>query len=427
MIKQDPAVSRDANPTPSPASTNPGPQKSHALRWLVLTVVAAAAIAGYVYWRGGSTGPTTAAAAGGGKSGAGGAGAGVPVVAVTARADDMLVYLSGLGNITAYNSVTLQARVSGELISVNYQEGQNVHKGDVLCKIDPRPFQVQLVQYQGALDRDQALLDNAKLQLQRYLDAKEAIPEQTIDTQKALVLQDEGNVKTDQGQVDAANLNLAYCVITAPFDGRVGLRLVDEGTIIAANTNLVTVAQLQPISAVFNLPEDDIPLVQAKLAGGQRLTATAYNRDFSKKLAEGELLALDNQMSTSGTLQLKAVFANSDNLLFPGQFVNVRLLLETDHAAVVIPNAAIQIGPQSSFVYVVKSEKTIEQRTVVPTPTAVDTQTLVAGHTEGEIVSIQSGLAAGELVVTEGFDKLQQGGKVTVTQPDGAKSKTTTK
>ena len=426
MTKQDPAGSNKGNPTPDSVSTNSRPATGHALRWLVVTVMLAAAVAGYVYWRGGSTGPA-AVAAGGGKSGAGGAGAGVPVVAVTAKAEEMLVYLSGLGNITAYNAVTLQARVSGELISVNYQEGQNVHKGDVLCKIDPRPFQAQLTQFQGAQDRDQALLDNAKLQLQRYQDAKEAIPEQTIDTQKALVLQDEGNVKTDQGQVEAAKLNLDYCVITAPFDGRVGLRIVDEGTIIAANTNLVTVAQLQPISAVFNLPEDDIPLVQEKLAGGQKLTATAYNRDFSKKLAEGELFALDNQMSSSGTLQLKAVFANSDNLLFPGQFVNVRLLLETDHAAVVIPNAAIQIGPQSSFVYVVKPDKTVEQRTVVPTPTAVDTQTLVAGHTEGELVSIQSGLAAGELVVTEGFDKLQQGGKVTVTQPDGAKPKTTTK
>ncbi len=420
MNKPDPADAPVAPPTPAPVAPNQEPRKSHRVRWLVLVVILVAAVAGFFYWRSGKASAASAAA----KSGAAAA---VPVVAVTAKADDMFVYLSGLGNITAYNTVTLQARVSGELISVNYQEGQNVHKGDLLCKIDPRPFQVVLVQSQGALDRDQANLDNAKLQLQRYEDAKEAIPVQTIDTQRALVLQDDGNVKTDQGQVDAANLNLEYCNITAPFDGRVGLRLVDQGTLIAANTTLVVVTQVQPISAIFNLPEDDIPLVQKKLVGDQQLTASAYNRDFSQKLADGTLLALDNEMSASGTLQLKAVFPNRDNLLFPGQFVNVRLLLESVHATVVIPAAAVQIGPQSSFVYVVKADSTIEQRTVVPTPTDVDTVTMVAGHTEGELVSIQSGLAAGEQVVTEGFDKLQQGGKVTVTQPGGAKPKTTTK
>lgn len=419
MNQNDPASNSPA-PKPNPTPPKAGEPKSHKLRWLALIVLLLVAVVVFFHWR--NARKASAAA----KAAAATAAQGVPVVAVAAKTDAMLVYLAGLGNVTAYNTVTVQSRVSGELINVAYQEGQDVHKGDLLCQIDPRPYQVQLTQSQGALDRDQATLDNAKVQLQRYIDAKDAIPQQTIDTQQALVVQSEGNVKTDQGLVDSVNLDLEYCNITSPLDGRVGLRQVDQGTIIAVNTSLVVVTQLQPISVIFNLPEDDIPMVEKKLTAGQTLEADAYNRDLSKKLAVGKLLALSNQVdTTTGTLQLKAVFPNDDNTLFPNQFVNIRLLLDTVNEAVVIPTVAVQIGPQSSFVYVVKPDNTIEQRTVVPTPTAVDTLTVVTGHTEGEMMSIQSGLKAGELVVTDGFDKLQQGVKVTVAQPGAAKPQTT--
>jgi len=386
------------------------------LYWVGLIVLIVGAVGAYLYFHHASE--TKAAAA----DVAAGAGAkGVPVVTATAAASDMSVYLAGLGGVTALNTVTVQSRVSGELIKVAYQEGQLVHQGDLLCEIDPRPYQVELTQYQGALDRDQASLDNAKLTLDRYNQAKDAIPQQTIDTQAATVLQYEGNVKTDQGMVDSANLNLDYCHITSPLTGRVGLRLVDQGTIVATNTTLVVVTQMQPISVIFNVPEDDIPMVQEKLHASQTLQAQAFNRDFSTKLADGQLLALDNQMNSStGTLQIKAVFPNDKEELFPNQFVNVRLLLDTEHDAVVIPTAAVQIGPQLSFVYVVKADNTIEQRTVVPKPTQGDTLTTATGQKEGDMVTIQSGLAAGEVVVTDGFDKLQQGTKVTVSQP-GAK------
>jgi membrane fusion protein, multidrug efflux system len=331
----------------------------------------------------------------------------VPVMAVAAKTGDMPVYLYGLGSVTALNTVTVQARVSGELVKVAYREGQEVHQGDLLCEIDPQPFQAQLAQDEGALERDQASLQNAQVELDRYVQAQEAIPQQTIDTQKATVLQYEGDVETDQAQIDATKLNLSYCEITSPINGRVGLRLVDQGNQISANTSLLVVTQLQPITVVFNLREDDIPEVQAKLHEHQTLTAAAYNHDMSKKLAVGTLLALDNEVNpNTGTLQLKAIFPNEDESLFPSQFVNVQLLLDTMANVVIVPTAAVQIGPDSSFVYVVKPDNTIEQRTIVP------------GHIENDQQVITSGLAAGELVVTDGFDKLQPGIAVTVTRQD---------
>jgi len=340
-----------------------------------------------------------------------GAAKSVPVMATAAKTASMPVYLYGLGSVSALNTDTMQARVSGELVKVAYTEGQQVHKGDLLCEIDPQPFQVQLTQAEGTLARDQAMLQNAQLELDRYEQAKEAIPVQTIDNQRATVLQDEGMVKTDQGLVDATKLNLTYCEITAPIDGRVGLRLVDAGNQISANTTLVVITQLQPITVVFSLPEDDIPEVHAKMLANQTLAVTAYNHDLSKKLAEGTLLALDNQVNQgSGTFQLKAIFPNTDESLFPNQFVNVRLQLDTLPNVVIVPTAAVQTGPQNSFVYIVKADKTIDQRKVEP------------GHIEGDQEVITSGVADGEMVVTDGFDKLQPGTTVTLTKPD---SKTT--
>jgi multidrug efflux system membrane fusion protein len=334
---------------------------------------------------------------------------GVPVVGTAAKLGDLPVYLDGLGNVTALNTVTVQARVSGQLVKVAYREGQTVQAGDLLCEIDPRPYQVQLTQFEGTLERDEALFQNASLELARDEQAKEAIPQQTIDTQNATVLQYQGDVKSDQGQVDAINLDLTYCNITAPISGRVGLRQVDQGNMITTTTNLVVITQLQPITVVFNLPEDNIPLVQAKLHAGQKLSVLAYNHDFSKKLAEGSLLALDNEVNGgTGTLQFKAIFANQDDSLFPSQFVNVRLLLDTLTNVVLVPTVAVQLGPTASFVYVVKPDHTVEQRTVVP------------GHVEGDQEAIQKGLSAGEVVVTDGFDKLQQGTKVVLSAPGSA-------
>jgi multidrug efflux system membrane fusion protein len=367
--------------------------------YIILICICLGAVAAYFYF---SRSNANAA-----KSAQAAAPKGVPVVAIAAKTGDMPVYLYGLGSVTALNTDTMQARVSGELVKVAYTEGQEVQQGDLLCEIDPQPFQVQLTQDEGTLARDQAMLQNAQLELDRYLQAKEAIPVQTIDTQKATVLQDEGTVKTDQGQVDATKLNLSYCEITAPINGRVGLRMVDAGNQISANTALVVITQLQPITVVFSLPEDDIPEVQAKVLANQTLATTAYNHDLTKKLADGTLLALDNQVNQgSGTFQLKAVFPNKDESLFPNQFVNVRLLLDTLPKVVIVPTAAVQIGPQNSFVYVVKPDKTIEQRTVVP------------GHIEGDQEVITSGLTEGEMVVTDGFDKLQPGTAVTITKPD---------
>jgi multidrug efflux system membrane fusion protein len=294
------------------------------------------------------------------------------------------------------------------LVKVAYKEGQDVHAGDLLCEIDPRPFQAQLAQDEGALERDQALLENAQLELDRYEQAKEAIPQQTIDTQRATVLQDQGNVKTDQAQVDSTKLNLTYCEIASPIDGRVGLRLVDQGNQISANSTLVVVTQVQPITAVFNLPENNIPQVAPKWHEGQQgLAAVAYDPSLTKQLATGSLLAFDNQVNqNAGTFQLKAIFSNEDGALFPNQFVNVRLLVDTLPKMVVVPTSAVQIGPQSSFVYVIKADKTVEQRTVTP------------GHIEGDLEAITKGLNDGELVVTDGFDKLQPGLAVSVTPPD---------
>jgi multidrug efflux system membrane fusion protein len=362
---------------------------------IVLLCVILGGVAAYFFF--GRAGPAKAAPAA----------KGVPVTVIAAKTGDMPVYLYGLGSVTALNTVTLQARVSGELVKVAYQEGQEVHQGDLLCEIDPQPFQVQLTQDEGMLDRDQSLLENAQVELDRYEQAKEAIPQQTIDTQKALVLQYQGDVKTDQGQVDATKLNLTYCEITSPLNGRVGLRLVDAGNQISANTSLVVITQLQPITVIFNLKEDDIPQVQAKLQAQKTLTAAAFNHDLSKKLADGTLLALDNEVNpNSGTLQLKAIFPNENESLFPSQFVNVRLLLDTLANVVIVPTAAVQIGPQNSFVYVVKPDNTIEQRTVKE------------GHVEGDQEVITSGLAVDEQVVTNGFDKLEPGVAVTVSKPD---------
>jgi multidrug efflux system membrane fusion protein len=330
---------------------------------------------------------------------------GLPVVAVPVKKGDLGVYLSGLGTVTPLNTVTVKSRVDGQLIKVLYREGQVVSRGDLLAELDPRPFEVQLTQVQGAMARDQALLENAKLDLQRFQDLvkKELIPKQQLDTQESLVHQYDGVVKTDQGQIDSARLQLVYSKITAPVSGRIGLRQVDEGNIVHTSdaNGLAVITQLQPISVIFSLPEDNLSQVLGKLKSGARLTVEAYDREQKQKLATGYLLTLDNQIDpNTGTVKLKAEFPNTGNELFPNQFVNARLIIDFKHDALTVPPSAIQRGPQGTFVYVMKEDQTAALRPVT------------LGVIQEGSASITSGLSAGELVIVDGADRLRDGSKV---------------
>lgn len=338
----------------------------------------------------------------------------VPVTATAARQADLDLYLNGLGAVVAYNTVTIRSRVEGQLIKVAFQEGQTVEAGDLLAEIDPRPYEVQLTQAEGALARGEAALRTAQRDLERYesLADLRQITEQQIDAQRTLVQQCEAAIKIDRGVIDNVRLQLDYCRITAPISGRIGLRLVDPGNIVRANdaAGLAVIAQFHPIAVVFTVPQDEIVRVQRALAANSKLSVDAYNRDFQAKLASGSLMALDNQVdSSTGTVKLKAVFPNEDNTLFPNQFVNARLLVETIRGATVIPMAAVQHGPKATFVYVVQPDSTVELRPVI------------TGATQGDQVAIVSGLVPDELVVTTGIDKLHNKAKVAVR---GAPAKT---
>jgi membrane fusion protein, multidrug efflux system len=331
----------------------------------------------------------------------------VPVTVAAARQADLDLYLNGLGAVVAYNTVTIRSRVEGQLLKVAFQEGQTVEEGDLLAEIDPRPYEVQLTQAEGALARGEAALRTAQRDLERYesLADLRQITEQQIDAQRTLVQQCEAAIKIDRGVIDNVRLQLDYCRITAPITGRIGLRLVDAGNIVRANdaAGLAVIAQFHPIAVVFTVPQDEIVRVQRALATNGKLSVDAYNRDFQAKLASGSLTALDNQVdSSTGTVKLKAVFPNEDNTLFPNQFVNARLLVETIRGATVIPMAAVQHGPKSTFVYVVQPDSTVELRPVI------------TGATQGDQVNIVSGLVPDELVVTTGIDKLHNKAKVAV-------------
>jgi membrane fusion protein, multidrug efflux system len=338
----------------------------------------------------------------------------VPVTIAAAFRGNMPVYFDGLGSVTAYNTVTVKTRVSGQLMNVYFREGQFVHADDLLAEIDPRPFEVQLEQAQGQMARDQAALENGQVDVQRYrsLLSQNAIPEQQLTTQESTVRQLKATLETDQAAIDNAKLQLTYCRITSPLAGRIGLRLVDPGNIVNTGdpNGLLVITQMQPIAALFTLPEDSLAPVLQKMKTGTYLKAYAYNRDKSKKLASGELLTIDNAIDpNTGTVRLKAVFPNKEGALFPNQFINIRLLLETKTNQVVIPSVAIQRGPQGTYVYVINRDKKAELRIVQP------------GISEGSNTSINEGLKAGEIIVTDGTDKLKPGGNVSVRKTEAPK------
>ena len=369
---------------------------------LLLLVVAAAAVGWWVYNRQ----PTPPPARQNAFTGT------MPVVAAPAVTGDIDITLNGLGTITSLATVTVKSQISGQLVRVAYQEGQMINKGELVAEIDSRPYELALAQAQGALERDQALLQAAELDLKRYQDLAKtnAIPRQQLDTQVSLVAQDKGLVISDKAQIDTQKLNIAYCHIVSPVTGRAGLRLVDPGNYVTANdaSGIVVITQLKPISVIFTVAEDNLPQIVKRLRAGATLPVTAFDRSGTTKLATGALKTLDNQIdTTTGTLKLRAEFANEDDSLFPNQFVNVRLLIDTLRDATVVPTSAIQRGAPGTFVYLVNADNTV----------AVKPVTL--GAASAERVAIQAGLAPGDRVVVDGADKLRNGARVVPRNADG--------
>lgn len=380
----------------SDTASSPAPRR--AKTWLVL-LAALCFAAGGAYWY--KTGAGAAPKDTGGKNRP------VPVALAEAKAQDVEVFLSGLGTVTPQSSVTVKSRVDGQLMQVLVREGQVVKAGELLLLIDPRPFQVQLAQAEGQLKRDTALLNNARLDLKRFTDlmTQGAIARQQLDTQQALVHQYEGAVATDKATADSARLQITYSRITAPFAGQVGLRQVDPGNMVRSSdqTGLLVVNQISPISVLFTLPEDQLPRVLAKLRTGEKLRVDAYDREQTHKLAQGELASMDNQIDpTTGTVRLKASFANTGGELYPNQFVNAKLLIEVLKDAIVVPAASVQRGQKGTYLYVVGADNLARSRPVT------------LGETTDTESVITSGLALGEKVVTEGADRLRDGAPVEI-------------
>lgn len=373
-------------------------------KWVILVVLAC--LVGVGAWiahgRQNPKGPQAAKTAGG--AGAAQQARPVPVVVTQVRAGDLNVYLTALGSVAPLNTVTVKSRVDGELMRTHFTEGQLVHAGDVIAEIDPRPYQAQLVQAEGQLARDQANLMNARLDLDRYkrLADQEMIARQQLDTQQMVVNQAEAAMKVNAGAIEAIKLQLTYCRITAPITGRAGLRLVDPGNVIKASdpNGLVVITQLEPIAVVFSVPEDSLPALLRRYRSGTSVPVDAYDREGRTKLSTGTLAAIDNQIDpTTGTVKLKAAFVNKDGALYPNQFVNARVLIDVLHDTLLAPSEAIQRGPQGPFVYAVGTDKVAKLKRVQ------------LGPTESGIVAVKSGVAAGETVIVDGAEKVQDGAR----------------
>lgn len=394
---------------------------SNTSRWLIALGIVIVAGTGLWYWhdRNGS-GDTSGTATGQrpGDSGRHGGRAGAPaapVQAATAVHEAVPRYLTGLGTVTAANTVTVRSRVNGQLLALHFQEGQQVKAGDLLAQIDPSQFKVTLAEAQGQLAKDSATLANARRDLARYqqLIKTSVVSRQELDTQQSLVTQTAGTVKADEANVASAQLQLDWTRITAPIDGRVGLKQVDIGNQIATGdtTGIVVLTQTHPIDLVFTLPESDIATVVTAQKAGQPLVVEAWDRTNKLKLSRGELLSLDNQIdTTTGTIKLKARFSNQDDVLFPNQFVNARLLVDTQQDAVVIPAAALQMGNEGNFVWVLNADNKVSKHTVI------------AGIQDSQKVVITAGLSAGDRVVTDGIDRLTEGASVVVVENHAASS-----
>lgn len=406
-----------------PDETTPGPSRAQR-RWIYPTVIALmiAAMASGAWWiwgRGEVAKPPGAAAqkegrAGAGKGGRRGAGfdptRAQPVQAEAARVADIDIVQTALGTATALRTVTVKPRVDGQLQKVLFTEGQLVKEGEVLAQIDPVPLQVALAQAEGQLARDAAQLNNARLDLERYrqLLAQDSIAAQQVDQQAALVRQLEGSVRVGQAQVDNAKLQLSYTRITAPISGRLGLRTVDAGNMVRGSdaAGIAVITQVDPMGVIFTIPQDTLPRVLARLNAGEKPPVEAWDREQKNLLAKGALITTDNQIDVAtGTVRLKAQFPNRDGKLFPNQFVNVRMVVDTRKGAVAVPTAAIQRGAQGTIVYVVKDDGTVAIRQVT------------TGPSEGALTAIESGLQAGERVITDGVDRIREGAKVEVTTP----------
>jgi membrane fusion protein, multidrug efflux system len=404
-------LSPDASSTQAPAPTRPGTlsapeepkKKSHVWIWVLL--IAALVIGVWYYYRQKSAADAAAAAK------AAAAPRAVPVITTTARKGDIGDYVEALGTVTPVYTVSVTSRVSGQIMEVHYTEGQAVRKGDPLVDIDPRPYQAALTQAQGQLAHDQAVLSEAKIDLDRYQSAytQMAIAQQQVYDQQQTVKQDEGTVENDQGTVAAAQTNLDYCHITSPIAGRVGIRLVDPGNVVqsASATPLVVVTQLAPITVIFDVAEDYLPQIQKGMKNGGHLTVDALDRTQESEIASGVVTTLDNQIdTTTGTVKLRATFANADMALFPNQFVNAKLLLATEQGVTLVPSAAVQRNAQGPFVYVIGDNQTATVRAIT------------AGTTDGTVTAVQ-GVQPGEVVAISGFDKLTDGAKVTVSKQQG--------